>query len=118
MRKRNNRVAVRMTVDEYEILSNLANQSIFQKEKLIRIILAGYTIQQKPHKEYLALAIPLRKLSTQLANMYNKFCFSNGTIGEEMCNAKKLVYNAERLLINSNYIMYYKHRKKRIKTKK
>lgn len=33
-------------------------------------------------------------------------------------NTKNLVYNVERLLINSNYIMYYKQKNKHIKTKK
>lgn len=118
MRKRNNRVAIRMTEDEYENLNKMASQSIFPKEKLIRFILAGYQIQQKPNADFQKLVISLRKLSAQLASMYNKFCFSFGSIGEEMYQTKNAVYSVDCLLRNSNYIMYGKLRKKRINVKK
>jgi len=106
-----------MTKDEYEKLNKMVSQSIFPKEKVVRIILAGYPMQQRPNENFNDLAVPLRKLSAQLANMYNKFCFSYGLIGAELYRAKNEIYEVDSLLRNLNYITYDKLRRKRIKSK-
>ena len=51
MRSRNNRIAVRITNEDYEKLQEYAKRSFFPKEVLLRYIIAGYPIQEKPTKE-------------------------------------------------------------------
>ena len=55
MRNRNNRIAVRVTNKEFDRINEMVSKSIFPKEKLIRLIIEGYPIQEKPSADYVQL---------------------------------------------------------------
>ena len=66
MRNRNNRIAVRVTNKEFDRINEMASKSIFPKEKMLRIIVDGYPIQEKPSDDCMLLFSALRKLATDI----------------------------------------------------
>ncbi len=106
MRNRNNRIAVRLTNKEFDRVNAMASKSIFPKEKLIRLIVAGYPIQEKPSDGYMQLFSALRRLA---ANM-NALMFR----GTEAEVTSELVIETMYILMNANYVSYdIKRRKKK-----
>ena len=105
MRTRNNRISVRLTNKEFERINAMVSKSIFPKEKMIRIIVEGYPIQEKPSDDCVQLFSVLRKLATDM-----------GTFMFQVTEAKEtsnLVYEAIRNLKNANYVSYGRKRKKK-----
>ena len=105
MRNRNNRIAVRVTNKEFDRINAMANKSIFSKEKMIRIIVEGYPVQEKPSDDCVQLLSVLRKLATDM-----------GTFMFQVTEAKEtsnLVYETIRNLKNANYVSYGRKRKKK-----
>ena len=105
MRNRNNRIAVRVKNKEFDRINAMASKSIFSKEKMIRIIVEGYPIQEKPSDDCVQLLSVLRKLATDM-----------GTFMFQVTEAKEttnLVYEAIRNLKNANYVSYGRKRKKK-----
>ena len=75
MRNRNNRIAVRVTNKEFDRINEMASKSIFPKEKLIRLIVTGYPIQEKPSDDCKQfeltssiLCVPTTKVTGALVN--------------------------------------------------
>ena len=105
MRNRNNRIAVRVTNKEFDRINAMANKSIFSKEKMIRIIVEGYPVQEKPSDDCVQLLSVLRKLATDM-----------GTFMFQVTEAKEtsnLVYETIRNLKKANYVSYGRKRKKK-----
>ena len=105
MRNRNNRIAVRVTNKEFDRINAMASKSIFSKEKMIRIIVEGYPIQEKPSDDCMQLLSVLRKLATDM-----------GTFMFQVTEAKEtsnLVYETIRNLKNANYVSYGRKRRKK-----
>lgn len=106
MRNRNNRIAVRLTNEEFDRINEMASKSIFPKEKLIRLIVEGYPIQEKPSDDYMQLFSALGKLATNMGAL-----MFQGTEAETTSN---LVFETMNILMNVNYISYdIKRRKKK-----
>ena len=51
MRTRNNRIAIRIANEDYEKIQDYVKRSFFPKEALLRYIIAGYPIQEKPTQD-------------------------------------------------------------------
>ena len=105
MRNRNNRIAVRVTNKEIERINEMVSKSIFPKEKLIRLIVTGYPIQEKPSDECMQLLSALRRLGTDLGALLFQ--------GTEANNTSELVYETLNILMNVNYVSYDIKRKKK-----
>ncbi len=105
MRNRNNRIAVRVTNKEFDRINAMASKSIFSKEQMIRIIVEGYPIQEKPSDDCMQLLFVLRKLATDMGT----FMFQV----TETKETSNLVFETIRNLIQANYISYGRKRKKK-----
>ena len=105
MRTRNNRISVRVTNKEFERINAMATKSIFTKEKMIRLIVEGYPIQEKPSDDCMQLLSVLRKLATDMGALMFQV-----TEAKETSN---LVFETIRNLRNSNYVSYGRKRKKK-----
>ncbi len=105
MRNRNNRIAVRVTNKEFDRINEMASKSIFPKEKMIRIIVEGHPIQEKPSDACMQLFSALRKLATDMGTLVFQ-----GTEAKENSN---LVYETLGILRNANYVSYGRKRKKK-----
>ncbi len=104
MRNRNNRIAVRVTNKESERINAMASKSIFPKEKMIRLIVEGYPIQEKPSADFVQLWCALWKLNTTI----NKFF-----IRSAVESTSKKIEETIKQLQNVNYVSYDIKRKKK-----
>ena len=106
MRNRNNRIAVRVTNNEFDRINEMVSKSIFPKEKLIRLIVTGYPIQEKPSDDCKQLELTLGKLATNMGALLFQ--------GTEANNTSELVYETLNILMNANFVSYdIKRRKKK-----
>ena len=105
MRNRNNRISVRLTNKEFERINEMVSKSIFPKEKLIRLIVTGYPIQEKPSDDCMQLELTLCKLATNMGALLFQ--------GTEANNTSELVYETLNILMNVNYVSYDIKRKKK-----
>lgn len=96
MRNRNNRIAVRVTNKEIERINEMVSKSIFPKEKLIRLIVTGYPIQEKPSDDCMQLELTLGKLATNMGTLLFQ--------GTEASKTSELVYETLNILTNVNYV--------------
>ena len=115
MRTRNNRIAVRITNEDYEKLQEYAKRSFFPKDALLRYIIAGYPIQEKPTKEGKEFLVALRKLGSAIGNLCLKYDLKNTPIGEELEAVKKMMYETDRNLHRMHYVHYDNKLKKQIR---
>ena len=106
MRTRTNRIAVRITNEDYEKLQEYAKRSFFPKEVLLRYIIAGYPIQEKPTKEAIKFLMVFRKVGSIIGNLCLKYDLKNTPIGEELEAVKTLMYETDRSLHRMHYVHY------------
>ena len=104
MRTRNNRITVRVTNEDFNRLNEMVSKSVFSKEKLLRLIVAGYPIQEKPSADYVQLWCALWKLNTTI----NKFF-----IRSAVESTSKKIEETIKQLQNVNYVSYDIKRKKK-----
>ena len=104
MRTRNNRIAVRVTNEDFNRLNELVSKSVFSKEKLLRLIVAGYPIQEKPSADYVQLWCALWKLNTTINNFFIR--------GAVKSTSEKIEETIKQLQ-NVNYVSYDIKRKKK-----
>lgn len=104
MRTRNNRIAVRVTNEDFNRLNELVSKSVFSKEKLLRLIVAGYPIQKKPSADYVQLWCALWKLNTTINNFFIR--------GAVKSTSEKIEETIKQLQ-NVNYVSYDIKRKKK-----
>ena len=106
MRTRNNRIAVRITNKDYEKLQNYAKRSFFPKEALLRYIIAGYPIQEKPTQDAIKFLVVFRNVGSLIGNLCLKYDLKNTPIGEELEAVKKMMYETDRSLHRMHYVHY------------
>ncbi len=104
MRTRNNRIAVRVTNEDFNRLNEMVSKSVFSKEKLLRLIVAGYPIQEKPSADYVQLWCALWKLNTTINNFFIR--------GAVKSTSEKIEETIKQLQ-NVNYVSYDIKRKKK-----
>lgn len=115
MRTRNNRIAVRITNEDYEKIQDYVKRSFFPKEALLRYIIAGYLIQEKPAKEGEEFLITLRKVGSAIGNLNSKYDVKDTPIGKDMDSVMKMMYETDRGLHRMHYVHYDNKLKKQIR---
>ena len=115
MRTRNNRIVVRITNEDYEKIQEYTKRSFFPKEALLRYIIAGYPIQEKPTKEGKEFLVTLRKAGSLIGNLCLKYDLKNTPIGEELEAVKEMMYETDRSLHRMHYVHYNNKLKKQIR---
>ncbi len=106
MRTRNNRIVVRITNEDYEKLQEYSKRSFFPKEALLRYIIAGYPIQEKPTKEGKEFLIMLRKVGSAIGNLNLKYDVKNTPIGKDMDYVLQMMCETDRSLHRMHYVHY------------
>ena len=104
MRTRNNRIAVKVTNEDFNRLNEMVSKSVFSKEKLLRLIVAGYPIQEKPSADNVQLWCALWKLNTTINNFFIR--------GAVKSTSEKIEETIKQLQ-NVNYVSYDIKRKKK-----
>ena len=104
MRTRNNRITARVTNEDFNRLNEMVSKSVFSKEKLLRLIVAGYPIQEKPSADYVQLWCALWKLNTTINNFFIR--------GAVKSTSEKIEETIKQLQ-NVNYVSYDIKRKKK-----
>ena len=66
MRSRKHEIKVRLNDAEFDRLNDMVKRSIFSREEFIRLMLAGYTLQEAP-KEYIQFR---KELSSKLTEIH------------------------------------------------
>lgn len=115
MRTRNNRIAVRITNEDYEKLQEYAKRSFFPKEALLRYIIAGYPIQENPTKEAIKFLMVFRKVGSIIGNLNLKYDLKNTPIGKDIDSVMKMMYETDRNLHRMHYVHYDNKLKKQIR---
>ncbi len=115
MRTRNNRIAVRITNEDYEKLQEYAKRSFFPKEALLRYIIAGNPIQEKPTKEAVKILTVFRLVGSAIGNLCLKYDLKNTPIGEELEAVKERMYETDKSLHRMHYVHYNNKLKKQIR---
>ncbi len=115
MRTRSNRIAVRITNEDYEKLQEYAKRSFFPKEALLRYIIAGYPIQEKPTKEAIKFLVAFRSVGSAIGNLNLKYDLKNTPIGKELEAVKEMMYETDRSLHRMHYVHYDNKLKKQIR---
>ncbi len=106
MRTRNNRIAVRITNEDYEKLQEYSKRSFFPKEALLRYIIAGYPIQEKPTKEAIKFLVAFRNVGSAIGNLNLKYDLKNTPIGKDIDSVMKMMYETDRSLHRMHYVHY------------
>ncbi len=106
MRTRNNRISVRITNEDYEKIQNYVKRSFFPKEALLRYIIVGYPIQEKPTKDAIKFLVVFRRVGSAIGNLCLKYDLKNTPIGEELESVKEMMYETDRSLHRMHYVHY------------
>lgn len=106
MRTRNNRIAVRITNEDHEKIQRYVERSFFPKEALLRYIIAGYPIQEKPTKEGNEFLIALRKVGSAIGNLNLKYDVKDTPIGKDIDCVLQMMCETDRKLHRMHYIHY------------
>ena len=115
MRTRNNRIAIRITNEDYEKIQEYAKRSFLPKEALLRYIIAGYPIQEKPTKEGKEFLVTLRKVGSAIGNLNSKYDVKDTPIGKDIDSVMKMMYETDRGLHRMHYVHYDNKLKKQIR---
>ena len=118
MRTRSNRIAVRITNEDYEKIQDYAKRSFFPKEALLRYIIAGYPIQEKPTKEGTEFLIALRKVGSAIGNLNLTYDVKNTSIGKDIGSVLEMMYETDRSLHRMHYVHYDNKLKNQIRKNK
>ena len=118
MRTRSNRIAVRITNEDYEKIQRYVERSFFPKEALLRYIIAGYPIQEKPTKEGIKFLVVFRKVGSIIGNLCLKYDLKNTPIVEELEAVKEMMYETDRSLHRMHYVHYDNKLKNQIRKNK
>lgn len=118
MRTRNNRIAVRITNEDHEKIQRYVERSFFPKEALLRYIIAGYPIQEKPTKEGNEFLIALRKVGSAIGNLNLKYDVKDTPIGKDIDSVLKMISETDRNLHRMHYVHYDNKLKNQIRKNK
>lgn len=111
MRTRINRIAVRITNEDYEKIQRYVERSFFPKEALLRYIIAGYPIQEKPTQDAIKFLVVFRTVGSTIGNLNLKYDLKNTPIGKDMDAVMKTMYETDRKLNRMHYVHYDKNLK-------
>ena len=117
MRTRNNRIAVRITNEDHEKLQRYVERSFFPKEALLRYIIAGSPIQEKPTKECKEFLITLRKVGSAIGNLNLKYDVNNTPIGKDIDSVLEMISETDRSLHRMHYVHYDNKLKNQVRKK-
>ena len=115
MRTRSNRIAVRITNEDYEKIQNFVKRSFFPKEALLRYIIAGYPIQEKPTQDAIKFLVAFRIVGSAIGNLNFKYELKNTPIGKDIDSVMKMMYETDRSLHRMHYVHYDNKLKKQIR---
>ena len=118
MRTRNNRIVVRITNEDYEKIQDYVKRSFFPKEALLRYIIAGYPIQEKPTKEGKEFLITLRKVGSAIGNLNLKYDVNNTPIGKDIDSVLEMISETDRSLHRMHYVHYDNKLKNQVRKNK
>ena len=118
MRTRNNRIAVRITNEDYEKIQDYVKRSFFPKEALLRYIIAGYPIQEKPTQDAIKFLVVFRKVGSIIGNLCLKYDLKNTPIGKDIDSVLKMMSETDRSLHRMHYVHYDNKLKKQIRKNK
>ena len=108
MRSRKHEIKVRLNDAEFDWLNEMVERSIFSREEFIRMMLAGYTLQEAP-KEYIKFRYEiLHKLDEIEGHVRNR-----PIKDETLVEIKRIRSELGKTLneIGEAYIPYYKQRR-------
>lgn len=107
MRSRRHEIKLRLNDREYARLNDMVARSIFSREEFIRMVLAGYQIQESP-REYLQFR---HEILHRLDEIYAQVC-NRPITDETLKEIKRIRSEIGRTLneIGEVYIPYYKQR--------
>ena len=107
MRSRTHEIKVRLNDAEFARLNDMVKRSIFSREEFIRMMLAGYTLQEAP-KEYIQFKKELYGMLTEIHKLVMQLPISDPVYQE----IKRLTADVGRTLamIGEICIPYYKQR--------
>jgi hypothetical protein len=107
MRSRKHEIKVRLNDAEFDRLNEMVKQSIFSREEFIRLMLAGYTLQEAP-KEYIQFKKELYGKLTEIHKLVMQLPVSDPVYQE----IKRLSTEISKTLalIGEICIPYYKQR--------
>ena len=107
MRSRKHEIKIRLNDAEFDRLNEMVKQSIFSREEFIRMMLAGYTLQEAP-KEYIQFKKELSGKLTEIHLQVMQLPISDPVYQE----IKRLTSEIGRTLamIGEICIPYYKQR--------
>lgn len=106
MRTRNNRIAVRIANEDYEKIQRYVERSFFPKEALLRYIIAGYPIQEKPTQDAIKFLVVFRKVGSAIGNLNLKYDVKNTPIGKDIDSVLKMMCETDRSLHRMHYVHY------------
>ena len=107
MRSRKHEIKVRLNDAEFDRLNEMVERSIFSREEFIRLMLAGYTLQEAP-KEFIQFRKELSSKLTEIHLQVMQLPISDPVYQE----IKRLTADVGRTLamIGEICIPYYKQR--------
>lgn len=107
MRSRKHEIKVRLNDAEFDRLNAMVERSIFSREEFIRLMLAGYTLQEAP-KEYIQFKKELYGMLTEIHMLVMRLPISDPVYQE----IKRLSAEISKTLalIGEICIPYYKQR--------
>ena len=118
MRTRSNRIAVRITNEDHEKIQRYVERSFFPKEALLRYIIAGYPIQEKPTKEGNEFLIALRKVGSAIGNLNLKYDVKDTPIGKDIDCVLQMMCETDRSLHRMHYVHYDNKLKNQVRKNK
>ena len=107
MRSRKHEIKVRLNDAELARLNDMVKRSIFSREEFIRMMLAGYTLQEAP-KEYIQFRKELSGKLTEIHKLVMQLPISDPVYQEIKCLSAEI--SKTLALIGEICIPYYKDR--------
>ena len=107
MRSRKHEIKVRLNDAEFDRLNEMVERSIFSREEFIRLMLAGYTLQEAP-KEYIKFKKELYGMLTEIHKLVMRLPISDPVYQEIKCLSAEI--SKTLALIGEICIPYYKQR--------
>lgn len=113
MRKRNNRISVRLTEEDYEKVLDCCKRGKLTQEAFWRNLIKGYEILVAPPEFYQELFILVRKTGIALYSFKSYFDLERASFGPALERAVKLLYDTEFIMD----FVFYCNRKRFYKDK-
>ena len=110
MRTRARRIAVRVSVAQYNKICRLTDRCFFTTEQVQRDIILGYPIQEDRKPECMEFILKLRGIASTLNNLFRNYGLSDLPIGKEMKQTADAVIETNSLIEDCVFITKKKRR--------